>query len=123
MKSISRNLKSISREFGFEPSNHPHHTRFAPNARAKKTTGDSMTSSLFKGRSLAATPIHLAVMALVASLGTAHAQSTDAVPAAQQQAADSGAIPEVVVTATKRATPLQRTPVAITALNAATLQD
>jgi iron complex outermembrane receptor protein len=43
---------------------------------------------------------------------------------AQARGADlSGPTPEVIVTATKRATPLQKTPVAITALSAANLED
>jgi iron complex outermembrane receptor protein len=65
------------------------------------------------------TPIQLAILALCAGIGAAHAQSAD--PAVQ--ASDSGKIPEVIVTATKRATSLQKTPIAITALNAQTLED
>src|SRR6476469_3121369 len=67
--------------------------------------------------------IQLAILTLLASINAAHAQS--AAPAAPQAAAktDTGTIPEVVVTATKRTTSLQKTPIAITSLNAATLQD
>ncbi|TFW21255.1 TonB-dependent receptor [Massilia arenosa] len=86
-----------------------------------------MKSSFPKGRSLSATPIRLAVVALVAGMGSAHAQTDTATQnqnaPAQQQSANSTVIPEVVVTATKRSTSLQRTPVAITALNAAALED
>jgi outer membrane receptor for monomeric catechols len=47
-----------------------------------------------------------------------------AAPAAEQVApADAGKITEVFVTATKRSTSLQKTPVAVTALNAAALDD
>ncbi|MBV8635490.1 MAG: TonB-dependent receptor [Burkholderiaceae bacterium] len=72
-------------------------------------------------------PIQLAVLALLAGATSAHAQQAQApaTPAAQQAAAasDSTVVPEIVVTATKRTTPLQKTPLAITALSAATLQD
>jgi len=67
--------------------------------------------------------IQLAILTLLASINGAHAQST--APEAGQAAVktDTGLIPEVVVTATKRTTSLQKTPIAITSLNAATLQD
>jgi len=66
--------------------------------------------------------IQLAILTLLASINGAQAQT--AAPAEQSVAkTDSGAIPEVVVTATKRTTSLQKTPIAITSLNAATLQD
>jgi len=81
------------------------------------------------------TPVQIAVLALLA--GAAHAQSTppaDA-PAPAPQADTSGAatpaadsrenkaLPQVVVTATKRATSLQKTPVAVTAISSSTLDD
>ena len=70
-----------------------------------------------------AAQIQLAILTLLAGIGAAHAQSA---PTAQQKAvgaSDSEVIPEVVVTATKRTTSLQKTPIAITSLNAASLQD
>ncbi|MFL6707725.1 MAG: TonB-dependent receptor [Massilia sp.] len=87
-------------------------------------------------RTLSISPIALAVLTLAASFG-AHAQTsapatTDAMPAAAAPATSATApvpvnanapIAEVFVTATKRTTSLQRTPVAITALNAAALDD
>jgi iron complex outermembrane receptor protein len=66
-------------------------------------------------------PIQLAILTLLTSIHAAHAQNATA-PKAPAGAA-SEVIPEVVVTATKRATSLQRTPIAITSLNAASLQD
>lgn len=78
-----------------------------------------MTTSVPKGRRVR-TPIQLAVLALLAGMNAAHAQVPVAPPG---PAADSTVIPEVIVTATKRSTSLQRTPVAITALNAAALED
>ncbi|MCG2586291.1 TonB-dependent receptor [Massilia sp. TS11] len=70
-------------------------------------------------RRRAGTPIQVAILTLLAGMHAAHAQQTGA-PAAK---ADPNAIPEVVVTGTKVATSLQKTPVAITALNAAALDD
>ena len=74
------------------------------------------------------TPVVLAVLSLLA--GPALAQTTEpasaAAPAAPAAAkADGGVTPlqEVVVTATKRSTPLQRTPVAVTAINSQSLDD
>lgn len=62
-------------------------------------------------------PVQTAVLALFAGAGAgaapAHAQSVEG--------ADS-ALPEVVVTATKRATSLQDTPIAVTSLSASTLE-
>ena len=66
-------------------------------------------------------PIQLAILTLLAGISTAHAQS--AATPKEQPVASGEFVPEVVVTATKRATSLQRTPIAITSLNAATLQD
>lgn len=91
---------------------------------------------LQRRRSLA--PIQLAVLTFVAGLGSAHAQtgaagaaadaattqsaaqSTASAPLAQADAA-SPPVAEVYVTATKRSTSLQKTPIAVTALSAATL--
>jgi len=70
-------------------------------------------------------PISLAILTLLAGMN-AHAQTAAPVagtPASGVASSDSTVIPEVVVTGTKRSTPLQRTPIAITALSAATLQD
>ncbi|UOD27242.1 TonB-dependent receptor [Massilia violaceinigra] len=73
-------------------------------------------------------PIQLAILTLLAGISAAHAQDVAQAPAAPAVSksvgsADSNVIPEVVVTATKRSTPLQKTPIAITAINAASLQD
>ncbi|MFL6658302.1 MAG: TonB-dependent receptor [Massilia sp.] len=68
--------------------------------------------------------IQLAILTLLASLNSsAQAQTAPVARDKTAGAADSEFIPEVVVTATKRATSLQRTPIAITSLNAATLAD
>ncbi|MBQ5948675.1 TonB-dependent receptor [Massilia sp. ST3] len=85
-----------------------------------------MTNSVPRGvRALA--PIPFAVLTLIAAMGGAQAQNTGAAAStpttAAAGAANDGKIAEVVVTATKRSTSLQRTPVAVTALNAATLAD
>ncbi|MDY0975878.1 TonB-dependent receptor [Massilia sp. CFBP9012] len=78
-------------------------------------------------RTSSSTPIRLAILTLLAGIGSAQAQtaSDPASPAAATPPAvvDNGQIAEVKVTATKRSTSLQRTPIAVTALNAATLQD
>jgi len=70
-------------------------------------------------------PIQLAILALMA--GTAHAAADNATEVAAKEAAaaekNSTAITEVFVTATKRSTSLQKTPVAVTAINAAALDD
>ncbi len=68
-------------------------------------------------------PIQLAILTLLASINNVQAQSAPANKDKAVASADSGVIAEVVVTGTKRATSLQRTPVAITAINAAALQD
>lgn len=80
-------------------------------------------------------PIRLAILTLLAGIGAAsapaHAQSAadPASPAAATNSATpvnptaDGRVAEVVVTATKRSTSLQKTPIAVTALNAATLAD
>ena len=87
----------------------------------------TMTPQLAGVRTPSSAPIRLAILTLLASIGTAHAQSAadPASPAAATPAAvvDNGRIAEVVVTATKRSTSLQRTPIAVTALTAATLAD
>ncbi|QYF92601.1 TonB-dependent receptor [Massilia sp. PAMC28688] len=68
-----------------------------------------------------AVPIHLAILTLIAGSGAVQAQSASSPQ--QVQATNTEEIPEVVVTATKRSTSLQKTPIAITSLSAATLQD
>ena len=85
-----------------------------------KPTPGARAPSIFRS-STHLTPIALAVLALAASSG-AHAQTTAANPPAPTVVTD-GPIAEVFVTATKRSTSLQRTPVAVTALNAAALDD
>ncbi len=72
-----------------------------------------------KPRKILGTPIQLAILTLLAGTHSAQAQ----VQAQPQAQAEPNAIAEVIVTATKRSTSLQRTPVAITALNAAALDD
>ncbi|WP_426115492.1 TonB-dependent receptor [Massilia sp. PWRC2] len=76
-------------------------------------------------RAPAISPIALAVLLLAASVG-AHAQSSSSNNSNNSTApvaSADGPIAEVFVTATKRSTSLQKTPVAITALNAAALDD
>ncbi|MEW6760169.1 MAG: TonB-dependent receptor [Pseudomonadota bacterium] len=88
--------------------------------------------------SLTFAPIQLAVLTFVAGIGSASAQTAadmvrpgDATnPAAATSpaatpapAVNSNGMAEVIVTATKRSTSLQKTPIAITALSAATLAD
>ena len=88
--------------------------------------------------SLTFAPIQLAVLTFVAGIGSASAQTAadmvrpgDAAnPAAATSpaatpapAVNSNGMAEVIVTATKRSTSLQKTPIAITALSAATLAD
>ena len=66
------------------------------------------------------------LVAMAAHVASAYAaEPADAPAPAPQSAAavDNGTIPEVIVTATKRATSLQKTPLAITALNAQALED
>lgn len=64
--------------------------------------------------------IQIGVLALVASANSATAQQVASAPAANT---DSTVVPEVLITATKRTTSLQKTPVAVTALDAAALED
>ena len=67
-------------------------------------------------------PIHLAVLAMLAATTAAHAQTAAPAAAASAAAAsDSSALQEVTVTATKRSTSLQTTPLAVTAIGAAEL--
>ncbi|SEL79427.1 iron complex outermembrane recepter protein [Roseateles sp. YR242] len=85
------------------------------------------------------TPVQMAVLALMA--GAVHAQQAPESPAPQaapqQESAPQGstsataevkadgkqALPQVLVTATKRSTSLQKTPVSVTAINSSTLED
>lgn len=67
---------------------------------------------------LLGSPIRLAILTLLAGINPAIAQT-----AAPAQPAQAEAIPEVYVTATKRSTSLQKTPVAVTAISAASLDD
>ena len=74
------------------------------------------------------TPIQLAILALLAGTTSAQAQvPPQASPASTQSqasaASDPNAIQEIIITATKRSTSLQKTPLAVTALTAASLQD
>jgi iron complex outermembrane recepter protein len=72
-----------------------------------------------KSRASLASPIHLAVLALLAGTAAAQAQTAaPAAPAASAAGASDITLQEVTVTATKRSTSLQSTPLAITALNA-----
>ncbi|MBA5689563.1 TonB-dependent receptor [Rugamonas apoptosis] len=88
-----------------------------------------MTHSAPPRRLYAASPIQFAILTLLAGMSTAQAQVQEQAAAAAPAAApapavkDDNVIQEVFVTATKRATSLQRTPVAITALNANALAD
>src|SRR5471032_1617994 len=74
-------------------------------------------------------PIQLAILALLAGSSAVYAADAPDAPAAAEAAAapaaakDATVVPEVYVTATKRSTSLQRTPVAVTALNSAALDD
>ena len=70
-----------------------------------------------KYRQMLGSPVQLAVLALLAGSGAGHAQT-----AAQQAEAASSTLPEVVITATKRTTTLQSTPLAVTSLNAQDLE-
>lgn len=76
-------------------------------------------------------PIHLAVLAFVAGIGNASAQTVPQMPppganppaATPAPSVGTDGMAEVIVTATKRSTSLQKTPIAVTALSAATLAD
>jgi len=66
-----------------------------------------------------ASPIHLAVLALLAGAAAAQAQTaTSPAAAASAAKADTGELQQVTVTATKRTTTLQETPLAVTAIGA-----
>lgn len=89
-----------------------------------------MKTTVLKTKQRAITPIQFAVLVLMAGSTAAQAQNaatadTQKPTAAQAAAAanNSDKILEVLVTGTKRTTSLQRTPVAITALSAASLED
>jgi len=87
-----------------------------------------MKSRIAMPRKTLGTPIQLAILALLAGTTAAQAQVPTAPPPASAQAQasaanDPNAIQEVVVTATKRTTTLQKTPLAITAISAAALED
>lgn len=70
-----------------------------------------------KYRKMLGSPVQLAVLALLAGSGAGYAQT-----AAQKAEAASSALPEVVITATKRSTSLQSTPLAVTSLNSQDLE-
>ncbi len=87
-----------------------------------------MRSRHLKFRRKLPSPMQLAVMALVAGAQASHAQAIAAGDPAQAASAGNSAtadtaVQEIVVTATKRATSLQDTPVAVTALSASQLED
>jgi len=67
---------------------------------------------------LLGSPIQLAILTMLAGINPAIAQTSATAPQVQ-----GDAIPEVYVTATKRSTSLQKTPVAVTAISAAALDD
>ena len=77
-----------------------------------------MTTRAQKSRASLATPIHLAVLAMLAATASAQAQTAQS-PAAAASAAEP--VQEVTVTATKRTTTLQSTPLAVTPINAVEL--
>ena len=73
-----------------------------------------MTTRAQKSRGSLATPVHLAVLAMLAATASAQAQTAQS-PAA---AASAASPQEVTVTATKRTTTLQTTPLAVTPIGA-----
>ena len=78
-----------------------------------------MTTRAQTTRASLASPIHLAVLALLAGAAAAQAQTAQPAAGAASAAGTSDiALQEVTVTATKRSTTLQTTPLAVTALNA-----
>jgi iron complex outermembrane recepter protein len=84
-----------------------------------KNAGDNVTIRAHRSRASLASPIHLAVLALLAGSAAAQAQSApSAAPAASAAGGSDIALQEVTVTATKRSTSLQSTPLAVTALSA-----
>ncbi|MDC8784688.1 TonB-dependent receptor [Roseateles koreensis] len=80
-----------------------------------------MSSHASGFRKFLGSPVQLAVVTLLAGASSVYAQSQ--APEAAAKAADSKELPTVIVTATKSATSLQRTPVAVTAINATSLED
>ena len=80
-----------------------------------------MTTRAQKSRGSHASPIHLAVLALLAGAASAQAQTAQSPAAAASASAPSDTVQEVTVTATKRTTSLQNTPLAVTPLSAADL--
>jgi iron complex outermembrane receptor protein len=77
-----------------------------------------VTTRAQKSRGLPASTIHLAVLAMLAGTAAAQAQTATPPSAAASAAESDTALQQVVVTATKRTTPLQSTPLAITAIGA-----
>ncbi|OYU98888.1 MAG: TonB-dependent receptor, partial [Burkholderiales bacterium PBB5] len=77
-----------------------------------------MSNSAPTFRTPRVSPVQVAILSLLAGTGALQAQT--ATPAAADSATT---IQEVVVTATKRKTSLQKTPVAVTAINSAALDD
>ena len=78
-----------------------------------------MSSSAASLRRKSPSPIQFAVLALLAGSGYAGAQSVPADPAAKP---DDNILPTVTVTATKRATALQETPLAVTSIGSVELE-
>ena len=79
-----------------------------------------MTTRAQKSRGSLASPIHLAVLAMLATTAAAQAQTTQSPAAAASAAAIDPQ--EVTVTATKRTTTLQSTPLAVTPISAADIE-
>ena len=80
-----------------------------------------MTIRAQKSRASLASPIHLAVLALLAGTAAAQAQTAQSPAAAASAPVSDTALQEVTVTATKRTTSLQSTPLAVTPISAAEL--
>ena len=80
-----------------------------------------MRTRVPQSRRINGTPVRLAVLALLAGAGTVHAQQTPS--EAAKTSKDSAVVEQVIISATKRKTPLQKTPVAVTAISASTLED
>ena len=74
-----------------------------------------MKTRVPKPRRLLRSPINLAIISLFAGANTSYAQS--------QTESTVTTLPEIVITATKRSTSLQQTPVAVTALGSADLEN
>src|SRR4051812_3033017 len=77
--------------------------------------GDTVTNRSQHSRGLAS-PIHLAVLALLAGAAAAQAQTAGPAAAASAAKPDNGEVQQVTVTATKRTTSLQETPLAVTSI-------